>query len=193
MTPTYEELLEGATKWSFRHNDVTVILSHHGYSAGDRFPGDEPKPGTWCYYLLIPEQMYPHRWDDFRCTRAEHGFEHHGPGFCHDDFDSEITWSSSEPYFCRQTMRMWDAAKVGCDYAHLYHHERGYPDTYQSVKRDAIATVEKFLSRHPDRRLRSGYSNRWDLPERFYTARNGSFVHVEDKIPDGWVMWKPAD
>lgn len=191
MTPSYEELLKGATTWKGSHEGVPFILSHHGYSKGDEYDGAKPHPGIWCYYLVIPEQMYPHRWSDFACTRSEYGFETHGPAFQNDFFDSEITWSSSEPYFCRKEKRMFDQSKVGCDYAHLWHSERGYPDTYESVKQDAVLTVKKFLAANPDRRIRSDYSGAWGTPDEFYTAINGRLVHLADEIPEGWDSWHP--
>ena len=190
-TPSYEELLNGATTWRGSHDGVAFTLSHHGYSDGSEYPGAEPEPGTWCYYLIIPEQMYPHRWQDFACVRGDHGFESHGPAFDHDFFDSEITWSSSEPYFCRKEMRMFDQSKVGCDYAHLWHMERGYPDTYESVKQDAIRTVQKFIAAHPDLHLRSDFSGVWAATDEFYTAINGRLVHRSDSIPPGWDNWLP--
>lgn len=190
-TPSYEELLKGATQWKGEHEGVSYLLSHHGYRRGDEYPRAEPSPGTWCYYLLIPEQMYPHRWAEFACTRDEkHGYESRGPAWDCVEFDSEITWSSSEPYFDRKAMRAFDAVKVGCDYAHLWHMERGYPDTYESVRADAIRTVNSLLKEHPDRKFRSGYSHVWDDADRFYTAINGALVHVDDDIPEGWARWK---
>ncbi|UIY28742.1 hypothetical protein LZK73_18625 [Neorhizobium galegae] len=170
---------------------VSYSLSHHGHRTGDEYAGAEPTSGTWCYYLLIPEQMYPHRWADFACVRGPSGYENPGAAFDHDFFDSEITWSSNEPYFCRKAMRMFDLSKVGCDYAHLWHHERGFPDTYNSVKLDAERTVEKFLAAHPDRNLRSAYSGLWAPADEFYTAINGSLVHHSDQIPTDWPMWLP--
>jgi hypothetical protein len=194
VTPTRDELLRGSTRWSGEHNGVRYLLNFHGYRRGDEYPSAEHHPGIWCYYLLIPEQMYPHRWSDFAVTRNERGYCDHGPAFDHDMFDSEITWASSEPYWDRKTARQWDAAKVGCDYAHLWHHERGYPDSYDSVERDAQRTVEAFLERNPDRHLRCDYSGMWGEEGDFYTAVNGRRVHKSqaDKFEDGWAAWRPA-
>ena len=191
MTPTHKEMLKGATTWKENHEGVSIVLSHHGYSDGDEYQGARPHPGTWFYYLVIPEQMYPHRWADFACVRGPTGFETQGPAFKHDFFNSEITWSSSESYFCRKEMRMFDQSKVGCDYGHLWHMERGYPDTYESVKQDAILTAQKFLAAHPDRHVRSDYSGVWATPDEFYTAINGRTVHRSDDIPEGWETWMP--
>lgn len=195
MKPCYEEFLRGATRWSLTHEGVNYQLNFHGYREDETKNGFflEGHPGTWCYYLIIPEQMYPHRWSDFACVRNENGFEHHGPGFEDDMFDSGITWSSSEPYWDRKLNRQFDASKVGCDYAHLWHREMGYPDTFESVKSDAINTVNKFLRAHPDYHLRSRWSGVYGLKEEFYTAINGALVHKTDEIPENYDLWKPKD
>lgn len=193
MTPTLEELLQGATTWKGNHKGVSYSLSHHGHRTGNEYDGAEPHPGTWCYYLLIPEQMYPHRWHDFACVRSVNGFEEPGPAFLHDFFDSEITWSSNEPYYCRKANRHFGLSKVGCDYAHLWHRERGYPDTYESVRQDAVRTVEKFLAANPDHHVRSDYSGVWGPSEEFYTAINGRLVHKTDAIPADWPLWLPNE
>lgn len=194
MTPTYEEMLKGSTTWKGDHEGVSYILSHHGHRRGDEYPSAEYHPGTWCYYLLIPEQMYPHRWADFAVSRGEYGGTQ-GDAFQHDMFDSEITWASSEPYYDRKAARMWDAAKVGCDYGHLWHMERGYPDSYNSVTADAKRTIDAFLRANPDRHVRCDYSGKYDTPDMFYIAVNGRRVHttMESEIPDGLVTWKRAE
>lgn len=193
MTPTYEELLEGATTWKYEHKGVSYQLTHHGYRKDKDNPYDDftNHPGIWCYYILIPEQMYPHRWNDFACTRGDHGYQSQGVGFEHDMFDTEITWSSSEPYFCTKTMKMWDGSKVGCDYNHLWHRESGYHDTHDTVKLDAIHTVDKFLKANYDYNIRCKYSGIYDTRENFYESKSG-FIHnsQEKEIPEGWVNHK---
>jgi hypothetical protein len=61
VTPTYEEMLKGSTQWRGNHMGMSYLLSHHGHRTGNEYPGVEYNPGTWCYYLIVPEQMYPHR------------------------------------------------------------------------------------------------------------------------------------
>jgi len=195
MTPTYEEMLTGSTTWRGSHEGISYILNHHGFRNGDEYAGDEYAPGTWTYYLIIPEQMYPHRWQDFAVTHRENGYCDFGPAFDHDMFDSEITWQSSEPYWDRKTERQWDQSKVGCDYAHLWHRERGYPDTFDSVTADAKRTVEAFLRANLDRYYRCAYSGKWAPRDEFYTSVSGALIHVsmESEIPEGWVTWKRAE
>jgi hypothetical protein len=192
MTPTYDQMLLGATTWKFRHLGIPVAMTHHGHRTGDEYDGASSHPGIWCYYLIISEQMFPYRWQDFACIRNDSGFELPGPAWDHDWFDTEITWSSSEPYFDRKKGRLFDASKVGCDYAHLYHAERWYPDTYDSVKRDAELTARKFIDANPDRRVQSDWSGKWGTPDQFYTAINGRLVHVDDEIDGELGLWAPA-
>lgn len=194
MTPTYEEMLTGSTNWRFTHKGLSYSLNHHGYrKGGEAEVWDDSHPGTWCYYLLVPEQMYPHRWPDFAVTRKESGYCDFGPAFTHDMFDTEITWQSSEPYFDRKTGRVWDGAKVGCDYNHSWHRDMGYPDTFESVKRDATNTVDKFLSANPDFMLRCAWSGQWDEASKFYKANNGSMVHVSLETELGNRLWHRAE
>ena len=194
MTPTYEEMLKGKTEWCEIYRGVRVILTHHSYSSGDEYPGCRPHPGIWCYYLLVPEEMYPHRWDDFAVTNGKYGYDEPGPAWNAVSFDSEITYSASVPYKTREGKHV-DQVKVGCDYAHLWHSERGYPDTYDSVLADAKRTVDSLLEAHPDHRLKSGYSHLWGTPDEFYTAQNGKLVHKDDKIDERWLAngWSPAE
>jgi hypothetical protein len=191
MTPSYEELLEGATTWRKSHNDVTYILSHHGHRISETGSYWEQHPGTWCYYLLIPEQMYPHRWADFACVRGDHGFESNGPAFDGITFSGGITFSESQPYFDRKAARMFDLSKVGCDYNHSWQHDAGFPDTYKSVDADATRTVEEFLEKNPDRHFRCGYSGLWDAPDRFYESVGGWRVHVDANVSANMTNWLP--
>lgn len=195
MTPTYEEMLKGATEWGQTYRDVRIVLKHHGFARGDEYQGARPHPGIWCYYLIVSEEMYPHRWQDFAVREGEYGYDEPGPAWDNVQFDSEITFSCSIPYKKRSTGERIDQVKVGCDYGHLWHEERGYPDTYQSVLSDARRTVDSLLEQHPDCRFKSEYSHRWGSEEDFYIAVNGKRVHKDDEISDSWMSngWQPAN
>ena len=193
MKPDYDEFLSGSTRWNFTRNGVDYSMNFHGYrEPSEEFEGHA---GTWAYYLLIPEQMFPHRWADFACVRNEYGFFHHGPAFRAVEFDSEITWSSNDPYYSRKEKREFALSRVGCDYNHSWHRYQGYPQTFNWVKRDAERTVDSFIDAHPDRLLRCDYSHTWDEASSFYTARNARMIHKsqQEKIAeDGWDGWLPA-
>lgn len=196
MTPTFEEMLEGATTWRKTHMGVGYVLSHHGHRTGDEYEGAEHHPGTWCYYLLVPEPMYPLRWDDFKCILGEHGFFEYPKALSdYDLFDTEVTFAESLPYWDRKEKKQFDLSKVGCDYGHSWHRDQGYSDTFQSVNMDAKRTVEKLLKAHPDFMIKSGYSNVWGDRSEFYEDENGKMIHkTKDKLSDGWLDkgWAPV-
>lgn len=198
-TPTYAEMLTGHTEWVRSHKGVSYLVSHHGHRTGEEYAGAEAHPGTWCWYLLIPQQMYPHRWDDFAVKVVEAPGNEFVPAFFYHTepeafsdlpFRGGITWSSNETQFDRKTGTSWAMSKIGCDYNHLWDEEAYFPDTFQSVCRDAERCIDAFIERHPDRHIRSDWSGRWDSPDRFYTAVNGRRAHVEDEIPDDYGGWK---
>lgn len=193
MTPTYEEYKRGATQWRENLKGVGLLLSHHSAFSAEEGPTGTERPGTWAYYLLVREQMYPDQWSEFSCMRDENGFEHSGPAFDRVEFHGGISWSSSEPYFDRRTMREWGGVKVGCDYSHIWDEERGYPDTYDSVLLNAKRSAEQLLIEFPNYQLRCPYSGVWAPNDEFYEAVNGALVHYSIlEKPSLSEHWKPA-
>jgi hypothetical protein len=122
---------------------------------------------------------------------SEYGYSNHGKAFDHDMFDTEITYAKTEKYHCRKTNKDYDIVKVGCDYAHLWHSEQGYPDTFATVKNDAIYTVNKFLEANPDCHYRCKFSGIYDARENFYESKLGLIHKSQEKeIPEGWDNYK---
>jgi hypothetical protein len=154
----------------------------------------EGHPGTWCYYLYVLEEMYPHRWSDFACRHAHGEFGSEGPAWESVEFDSEITFVKKLTYYSQAEGRHFEAVKVGCDYAHLWHRRIGFPDTYESVRADAQRTVHSLLLAHPDYRRRCKYSGIWDEPSAFYETVGGFLVHRTkmNEIPATWKAHQPA-
>jgi len=185
--PTYEELLGGSTVWSKVHRGITYNLSFHGFraQADDTLFGEGHKC-TWCYYIFVPEQMFPHRWGDFQVD-VEGGYPD-----CFDDygFYGGVTWASNEPFYDRKTGKTWGVSKVGCDYNHSWDRDMGYPDTYWSVNEDAKRTVEVFLERNPDGYKKCRWSGVWDKAENFYECVGGWLVHRDSEVPDNYDKWK---
>ncbi len=192
MKPTFEEFLRGSTTWTETHDGLSILISFHSVREATK---DIPAhPGTWNYYLFVPEEMYPHRWDDFACKRVG-DYERPGAGWDEIYFHNGITYSRSKPYYSRKTKRVWDQSKVGCDYAHLWDEERGYPDTFDSVRANAIATAKDFLDQHPDFNRRCRYCGLWDKAENFYEANNDAFVHKSQLsvIEPSMIGWLPKE
>lgn len=189
MKPSYKEMLNGNCQWSKEHLGVSYLLSFHSYREPKYTDTsfDEGHEGIWCYYLMIPEEMFPHRWEDFKCNNEYCAC---GPAFEDLWWDSSITWASSEPYYNRKLNKVFDLAKVGCDYNHLWHREAGYPDTFESVDANAKRTVEDFIRKNQDRYIRCKWSGKYYKREDMYESVGGWFVGNDADIPEGYLKWK---
>ena len=197
MTPDYQRLLKGATTWNETHRGVSITLSHHGYRNGSEYLGAESNPGIWCYYLNLVEEMFkPDDWAQLWITRKfmDWGISYDYENFPGLDFHGGITfYESNKDGFDKAKKKQMGRIKVGCDYAHLWDMERGYPDTYDSVLRDAKNSVDQLLLLFPNIRTRCDYSGIWGEADEFYTAVNGRRVHKShaDSFEDGWAGWRP--
>lgn len=161
-TPTYKDMLEGRTVWMHSHKGVSVKISHHGYRKDGGFT---ESPGTWCYYVLLSQKNAPDDWARFRAKKGKFNFgpvtrysESEGPAWGHDWFHGGITSTTSGQFTCRKTGLRIKTVEVGCDYAHLWDSEAGFPDTLETVKSDAEQTVDSLLAANPHLLVRNKWS-----------------------------------
>jgi hypothetical protein len=183
---TYEELLQGSTTWNFKEGGIPYSLNYHGYREFNPMEHTYPfegHTGTWCYYLHVNKLMYPESWSQFANFRGEYGLNV-GSAWNHSDFYGGITWNSDENFWDRQSERVIEAVKIGCDYNHSWDHDAGFVNGLRSVKSDAINTCKQLLEAFPLERIRCGYSGAWVKPEDSYVAINGRTVSRLAEIPD---------
>ena len=183
-TPEYKELLTGVTYWQFKHDHVPIKIVFHSYNEkpGSGYLHMDTHPGTWNYYLMIPEPMYLHRWDiDFKVMYDTSPFGTLPGAFDDDMFRMGISDYGSEPYFCRHEKRWFDSTRVGCDYNHASNINRGLPDTLESVICDAKYSAEKFVTMHPDFRIRSDYSGRYGNRDEMYQTDRGYWRRIDER------------
>lgn len=197
MTPTYEEMLEGTTQWRKEYKGIAYLLSHHGYREKDDDLFMEPHPGIWCYYLLITEDMFPHRWEDFSCGTLDvvsSGRVYKTPSRLFEDCDfyGGITYSEDVLTWDNNSGSYKRSVKIGCDYNHSWDRDYGYYNGYSCVESDAKKTIDKFLEQNPDGYKRCKYSGVWGPEEDFYQSVGGWWVHNsrESDISEDWDNWK---
>ena len=191
MKPTYDEALNGTIQWRSEYKDIGILLSFHGYREDAGYHSE----GTWCYYLLLDERMFkPEDWKKmwFKPKKTEYGLDHQYHRFPDVDFHCGITFYEQGVTYDRKTYKKIKTLKVGCDYAHYWDLERGYPDHYDSVLFDAKHSVSVLLNHFPDVKWKCAYSGIWDVQENFYVAKNGKTIHntMADSIE--WEDWKAA-
>lgn len=161
-------------------------VSWHGYREFGEFGGH---PGTWCFYLIVPQDMFPDRWLDFVPCATQYGWEHTS-AFDDDWFHGGITFVDLIRKFDRKTERFREYVKVGCDYNHIWDEEIGFPYSLKSVKRDCQDAMEAFLENHPDYRVASGWSGLYGSQEEMILCRNGAYRHPEDSGWEDYQGWQ---
>lgn len=193
--PTLEELRQGATTWKREHKGVGYSLSHHGVS-------DYSPQGTWCFYIHLLEPQFQSAEDFAKFNREPEVKEFAGSyreSYPYDDvpdygFHGGITWYSRETYIDRDGLSR-KALKIGCDYAHLWDREGGYWQGMDAVDADAKRLIDALVAEVP-LKVRCAYSGKLDMPDQFYTARNGARVHVSERgrfSEAEWPTWLPAE
>lgn len=180
MKPTLEDYERAAAEWREAHDGVQILIRHHGAN-GSLCDGH----GIWAYYLMIPEQMYPDKWDQFKCEEKDSGFVEHGPAFDRVDFHGGITYAANKPYHCRKSGRFWNLSKVGCDYAHAFDQDGGYWQGFGDVLHDARNSAAELVRAFPDRNFRCRYTGIWAPQAETYTANNGARVHESVRTRPG--------
>lgn len=196
--PSLEQYQSGLTTWKREYKGVSYTLSHHGIS-------DYSPQGTWCFYIFINSNMFVNH-ADFNLFNREPEIKEISPGSFWETYDywnvpdygfhGGITWYSKEGFVDRDGKQQ-TSIKIGCDYAHLYDMECNYYHGLDDVNRDVELLIEKLIEINPVK-MRCKYSGKLDVPEQFYTAKNGAIVHFSQieklKEVDGWwEHWQPKD
>lgn len=192
--PTLKDFLESAAKWRGEHKGISFELSWHGCS-------EYSPQGTWCYYLFVnSQQFYADDWAKLRLKEESREFA--GTWRRHYDYDrfpdleAHGGWTFGElsTYLGKDGVE-YELVKVGCDYAHLWDRESDYWQGRETIERDAKRSIDLLCEMFPRQRQRCGYSGKYDDAEQFYTAKNGNIVHKshQDKLPEGWALWQPAE
>lgn len=190
--PTLDDYKGGSTSWRDRHKDIMFTISHHGVS-------DHNQSGIWCFYIHLNEALFCNVVDFDKFWREKKVIEFNGSfreTYDYNDipdygFHSGITYYETSHLTgkCGATHR---AVKMGCDYAHLWDMERGYPYSLETVKQDAINFINK-MTDNIKFKSKCGYSGKIDTNDKFYIAKNGQSVHIskikalQDNGWDGWL------
>lgn len=192
--PTIEDYRQGATRWKREHKGIGYTLSHHGVS-------DYSPAGTWCFYIHLLEPQFQSPEDFARFDREPEVQEFagtHREHYRYDDvpdhgFHGGITWYERRRYVDRDG-EVRKALEIGCDYNHSWDRDAGYWQRLEDVERDARALIDNLVAEVP-LKVRCAYSGKLDMPDQFYTARNGSRVHRSQasKFSETeWPTWLPA-
>ncbi len=196
VIPSQQDFLTASCQWRGEHQGIAYELSWHGRS-------DHSPQGTWCWYILISDQQfYPDDWAKLRLEKqdkqlAGSSWHRHWTYDSFPDLDAHGGWTYGKlTVHLGRDGQEHEHVKVGCDYAHLWDHERGFPDGRSDIERDAKRAIEKLCELFPRRRERCAYCGIFDDADKFYTARNGRRIHhtQEERLRENkWAEWLPAE
>lgn len=171
-----------ALKKRVEHNGLSLEISNHGRSKYDYDNKSyDDSGGTWCYYVLITEQMLPaEKFAEFWLapTMAERSSGWAAPTYAYYDARfASADWHGGVTYY--EKLGGIDGApravKIGCDFGHYW--DEGYSFCYESVLSEAQATADAlremyaFFTRCP-------YMGKWQ-PASEMIERNGKLYSAE--------------
>lgn len=134
--------LEHQDIWRGSHRGIQSKIVNWDKGA-DYTPGSE---GIWNCYIYIPESKAANfeslwlpdiakRWSPNSPERISH--DYYAPGFPFIEMHGGITYYAKHGHTPGHRR-----VEVGCDYSHLWDHERGGGYTHDSVAGDAVAAID---------------------------------------------------
>lgn len=191
--PTKKEYEEGSATWSGKYMGVSYSLNHHGISKYS-------PQGTWCSYIVLQENLFI---DDkhFKVFDVEPEITELSPGSFWETYNywdlpdlglhGGITFYERTTHLNKHTGKHIKQLKIGCDYAHSWDRDSEYWQGKEQVEEDIKAVIRDLVRQYPVKHS-CGYCGILDIPENFYTAKNGSLVHKSKQskfTEDHWPMW----
>jgi hypothetical protein len=158
--------------------DIGFEISNHY-----RREEDHEGRGTWCYYVLIGEQMLaPEAFAEFwlphtECVRSS-GIPEPSYAYYQARF-ADAEWHGGVTFYEKQggidgALRF---VKIGCDFAHYWDEGRWFD--YEQVEREAKQTIDALRGMYEFKR-RCVYTGRW-LPGSQMVEYNGHLYSPEGK------------
>ena len=166
-----------ALKRSGNVNDIDYEIVNHSRSKYDfHSKAMEPSRGTWCYYVIVSENMLPtEEFEKFWLQPSSHRersdgakfpyYAYHEAGFCGADWHGGVTFYEKSGGIDGAPRRV----KIGCDFGHYWDEGREYD--FAHVESEAIATVQQLADMYPFY-SRCPYSGSWQ-PKDQMVEHNG--------------------
>lgn len=133
--------LRQKTTWSFEWCSLYVQIAHWGMDEGI----NEGK-GKWNYYITLPESLLKDKFAEVWLEDKPIKFFEMSPvRIIHDYNDcsfNQVDWHGGVTYYVKHGHTEGHrSVELGCDYNHLWDHERGFNTTLEEVLSDARRTA----------------------------------------------------
>lgn len=194
MKPSLDQYEQSCATWKRWYKGIGYTLSHHGIS-------ECQEEGIWCFYIHLLEEMFINP-DDFSKFDREPVLKKLGSDSIYETYDyydvpdygfhGGITFYD-RTFYVSKDGKKYKSLKIGCDYNHLWDAESGYWQSLENVDYDCKSLIDKLVMAIPQK-IRCGYSGKVGMPEEFYEAKNGLFIHKsyqQKLLEDGWDNYLP--
>jgi len=152
MKPTLAEYYESKATWRIKYKGIYGEVQHHAIN-------DYTPEGIYCSYItLYEDQFAPEIFNKFVLEAIPYQIIK-GEGSWHRRYDyynlpdygfhGGITYYEIGTYFDSADGKEKKFVKMGCDYSHLWNHERGHQETLNIVKHDLMGVIDKFIEANP--------------------------------------------
>lgn len=169
-------------------NKQTIELSHKdiwgGEYKGVRFEICHWGMG-WNYYLFLPLAQIPEDYQKYFNLRGKRkkfspdSEERIWYEYMDAPILSDLDWHGGITYYEKLGDGHYEkqGVKVGCDYMHFFDEGRSY--TLESVRQDAIHTIDKLCEYIPNLKQRCHWNGKYYYPEEGKITEQGSFLSFE--------------
>jgi len=131
--------------WCLEHRGLSVEITHWGHTGENAFNEGQ---GVWNYYVYIPERLtkrFNELWlEDKLVKYAECSPERVHHDYMQAEFaDQRFEWHGGITYYDKHGHTPGHrCVQLGCDFNHLWDHERGYDYVMEEVAYEAVRTAK---------------------------------------------------
>lgn len=163
----------------YRNIKFEIVNWRLGSNNKDSFP-------CWNYYIYLPINQIPLEYHKYFILEGEYqkfspdGQEHLFYKYSDAPYISNLDWHGGITFYEKQweSERKLRGVKLGCDYAHYFDEQRGYPYTIEHVLMETEQTINKLHELIPNLKISCRWNGKFydkseceELPQGGYLAK----------------------
>jgi len=134
--------------WRFTHAGLTVVVKHWGLERQQPFTPLNDGKGVWNYYVFLYESDLKNRFHEVWLPSKIVKLTPESPGRVTHDYTSapfaNVKWHGGITYYAKHgQLKGYRSVELGCDFNHVFDHERGLDYKLDVVVNEAKQTAEE--------------------------------------------------
>lgn len=188
-------MIDAHMDWKFEYREIDYKVSHWGL--GSMCDGH----GMWNYYIYLREQQIGV--DQFGRIWLRAQYKTLGGKRLHKTYDyyvaplNQIEMHGGMTFYkpCGDKKQNNRYVEIGCDFGHLWDHERGYGYSLAEVRRDAEKCIESVHELFPALLTKCKWDGTFHPRDEMLTNKNGQPVWRgnKDAIPAEWNWFADSE